>query len=819
MRTLRRPIVAEFHDIVTRSVRPFDVFPGTEGNDSYNGTGGDDTINGLGGNDKLSGGDGSDLIDGGEGNDVLAGDLGDDVLNGGIGDDAITSTSGADTVDGGNGYDRWVGSYASVGGALTFDQRTGALSNGTTLTGLESIRLTTGSGADQLAANGEQTFIFDAGGGADIFIFDPTGGSRSAAPLIVTLGLGSNYLDATLRDDDVTNVAIHFEQLDITGSTGDDQFVIPDGKFQASPSTLSLDGGDGFDKLTWDMTDLSLTTFAVGRDGSIESNLATLANFEVFDLKILSSATVLLGAGDDIVWSQYGGLIKGGAGDDTITTSRYSGGEIYGGIGNDTISVGGTDLNIFGNDGDDVITTTSGGIVVDGGLGFDKWSDDILYKTDYDQSTDRFSNGTRLINIESVKFATSNDFRGCTIKIVRASDLTVSSRNTGDYFDVDLTALQTGVNLTAGMLSSYAARVDFGDTHLTLAEDKKSFAGFNFKGTSADDTVSLADAQINTILRSLDGGAGLDTLGVHLAANGQFLVAEDGTITSTTGTYVNFERFDITVDGAGSVVSLGGADDTITVSDAGGGANDLFGGGGADVMTGATGADTLRGGDGDDQLNGGGGDDLLNGGLGDDTFDGGDGVDTAGYDGATAGVTVSLLKAGAQDTRGSGTDTLIGIENLYGTEFKDKLTGDANANTLRGREGDDLLKAGAGDDRLEGGAGVDRLAGGKGADTFAFMKLTDISLTAPDRITDFRHTDGDKIDLSNIDLSKDPGDQFFTFIGTTAFSGRDDIFELRVQDSGNGHFLVQGDVDHDGEADFTFDVKTDGPLVATDFIF
>jgi Ca2+-binding RTX toxin-like protein len=814
MRTLRRPIVAEFHDTVTRWIRPFDVFPGTDGNDTYKGTGSDDTISGLGGNDTLSGGDGSDLIDGGEGDDILAGDAGDDLVRGGAGDDTITSTSGADEIDGGDGYDRWIGSYASATGAVTFDQRTGTVFDGTTLTGMEFVQLTTGSGADQFTMNGEQAFIVSAGGGSDTFTFDPTGGARAAAPLTVTLGVVSNVFSVTLQDGDVANRASSVEKLAITGSSGDDLFVIPKGSFQ--PSAVSLDGGVGSDTLTWDMTDLGSTTFVVGRDGSIQSNMATLANFETFNLRFYYATSVILGAGDDTVQGS-GGLIKGGAGDDTISAGgRDAVGEVYGGIGNDTISVSGADMKVYGNDGDDVITT-NGTVVVDGGLGYDKWTDEILYKTDYDQATNKFSNGTTLINIENVKFSTSNDFRGCNVHIVRVEDLTVFSRNYGDYFNIDLTALTAGITLTA-RFDGYG-RIDFGGTHLTLAEDKRSYAGVLFKGTSGDDIVSLTDAKINVILRNLDGGAGFDTLGVHLAANGQFLVAEDGTITSTTGTYVNFERFNIAVDGAGSVVSLGGADDTITVSDAGGGANDLFGGGGADVMTGATGADTLRGGDGDDRLSGGGGDDLLNGGLGDDTFDGGDGIDTAGYDGATSGVVVSLLKSGAQDTKGAGTDTLIGIENVYGTEFKDKLIGDANANTLRGREGDDLLKGGAGNDRLEGGPGADRLAGGKGADTFAFMKLTDISLTGLDRITDLRHTDGDRIDLSNIDLSKDPGDQFFTFIGSTAFSGRDDIFELRVQDSGNGHFLVQGDVDHDGQADFTFDVKTDGPLVATDFIF
>jgi len=47
------------------------------------------------------------------------------------------------------------------------------------------------------------------------------------------------------------------------------------------------------------------------------------------------------------------------------------------------------------------------------------------------------------------------------------------------------------------------------------------------------------------------------------------------------------------------------------------------------------------------------------------------------------------------------------------------LTGNANANTLNGGEGDDFLFGLAGNDRLNGGAGNDLLGGGLGADTLS----------------------------------------------------------------------------------------------------
>src|SRR5258706_15697760 len=88
-------------------------------------------------------------------------------------------------------------------------------------------------------------------------------------------------------------------------------------------------------------------------------------------------------------------------------------------------------------------------------------------------------------------------------------------------------------------------------------------------------------------------------------------------------------------------------------------------------------------------LGGGAGNDTLDGGAGDDTLDGGAGTDTASYGSAGSGVTVSLAIAGAQNTVGAGSDTLIGLENLTGSSFNDVLTGDAGANVLDGGAGTD----------------------------------------------------------------------------------------------------------------------------------
>jgi Ca2+-binding RTX toxin-like protein len=282
---------------------------------------------------------------------------------------------------------------------------------------------------------------------------------------------------------------------------------------------------------------------------------------------------------------------------------------------------------------------------------------------------------------------------------------------------------------------------------------------------------------------------------------------------------------------------------------------------------------------GDDQLYGGDGDDVLRGGAGNDTLDGGTGNNTASYSDATAAVTVSLATLSAQNTGGGGTDTLVSIQNLIGSSFNDKLTGDANANILDGGAGNDTLTGGggldtasyasatagvtvslalsgaqntfgagtdtlvgitnltgsafndaltggagnnvliggAGDDSLIGGAGADTLTGGLGPDRFVLKTLAD-STVAPagqDVITDFSHAQGDHIVLTAIDANT-------KLAGDQAFTLVSSFTHvagqlIQVAQPG-GAYLVEGDVNGDGAPDFAVMVHAASPLVAGDFL-
>lgn len=138
--------------------------------------------------------------------------------------------------------------------------------------------------------------------------------------------------------------------------------------------------------------------------------------------------------------------------------------------------------------------------------------------------------------------------------------------------------------------------------------------------------------------------------------------------------------------------------------------NRITGGNKGNILSGLVGNDTLLGKAGND---------LMTGGLGADLVNGGNGKDTASYQGATSGVIADLAVVTASVDAGEAAgDRYVAVENLRGSDFGDRLSGTAGANTLWGMGGDDVLAGRAGNDQLFGGAGADQFsfAAGDGAD-------------------------------------------------------------------------------------------------------
>jgi serralysin len=149
-----------------------------------------------------------------------------------------------------------------------------------------------------------------------------------------------------------------------------------------------------------------------------------------------------------------------------------------------------------------------------------------------------------------------------------------------------------------------------------------------------------------------------------------------------------------------------------------------------DVLIGNKKSNFIFGAGGDDRLSGGPANDSLFGGPGDDAINGGSGFDTVDYTLSKRGVVVNLVQDKAS---GEGTDTLTGIEDVWGSVHDDLLIGDSGDNQLFGWDGDDILTGGDGDDLLVPGVGDDKVDGGAGADwvDFYYGKLSNFVATTP----------------------------------------------------------------------------------------
>ncbi len=213
----------------------------------------------------------------------------------------------------------------------------------------------------------------------------------------------------------------------------------------------------------------------------------------------------------------------------------------------------------------------------------------------------------------------------------------------------------------------------------------------------------------------LVGGAGDDRLfgggGADILTGGEgnnFLSGGPQTVFHPRGDIVSWQW--ITATGAAAGISATLADNGSAIVTRGAGT----GAAGVDTLVGIEG---LWGGAGDDVLVGNIQDNWLIGGDGNNVLNGGDASvygDTASWEwitnvGAAAGVSVTLsaaggatvVRSGGAAANGSGTDTLLSIENLRGGMGNDTLVGNALSNTFFMGWGNDIVNPGGGRDTLD----------------------------------------------------------------------------------------------------------------------
>ncbi|GAA6210061.1 hypothetical protein NBRC116601_33540 [Cognatishimia sp. WU-CL00825] len=387
-----------------------------------------------------------------------------------------------------------------------------------------------------------------------------------------------------------------------------------------------------------------------------------------------------------------------GDGNDTLNGSSANN-HLIGGRGNDTLTANGGVDTLEGGRGHDTLQVGnhfsgfSHGEIFDGGQGNDTLyfgNQNADFKVDLAAAT--FKSGTRtaaVTRIENVQAGSGDD------RIIGSSGANVLSGGSGR------------------------------DTiHGGLGND-------TLNGGSGADQVLYTGLSSRVVVNlnsgTATGGGGTDSLTSFEHAYGS---AHNDII---YGTNAHGNRLDGSL-GHDRLYGLAGRDTLL-----GGAGNDsLYGGTANDLLLGNAGTDRLDGGSGNDLLSGGDGNDTLLGGAGNDTLNGGSGVDQAVYTGTTARVVVNLNSGTA--TGGGGSDALVGVENIYATQFadivygshayanriqgnggNDRLYGLNGNDTLLGGSGNDSLYGGGNNDLLHGGSGADRLDGGAGTDTASYV--------------------------------------------------------------------------------------------------
>jgi Ca2+-binding RTX toxin-like protein len=646
------------------------------------------------------------------------------------GDDFVVASGGNDLIDGGLGFD--ILDYGAITDRIVINAAFGSMRQinastvvkSDTFTNIEEWR--TGSGDDVLVGAGiDEQFrpslgrdFVNGGAGFDGILY-----TDAATRVFVDLVRGFALDHGGFRD---TLVSIEYAR---GGSAND---VI-----RGNGESGLLRGGNGND------------SFVSAWDGVAPNNGGIGVDYN--ERNAASPVTVDLAAG----------FAQIGAERDTL-------------IGNFTHARGGTGADtLLGNGFNNVFRPRNGADTMDGRGGFDRadYRDEggaiTANMTTANSGTVLGSDGTTdtLTSIEWVRGSNSSD----TLQSVGAAFTMFGAYGFAAGDTPHLEGWAGGDTLTGqagrAVIARYAA--DPGPVFADLA------AGFAIDGWGGVDTLTniwgiLGSAFGDTItlgagndwVRSddgddvLDGGAGLDRVSyddapaaviVDLAAG----TAQDGwgntdTLTGfevVTGTDFNDQLFgdannnwfiggdgNDLMDGrggndtavyffgsqAGAVINLGPVGNG-TAFDSSGGIDTLVS---IENVIGTRFADFVIGSSLDNALYGYLGDDTLTGAGGQDLLDGGEGSDTADYSGTVGRVVINLNIAIAQNTISAGSDTLVSIENVTGSQLgDDTLTGNGLANTLRGVDGNDTIFGGDGDDTVEGGEGNDILQGNGGTDT------------------------------------------------------------------------------------------------------
>ncbi|WP_311270532.1 calcium-binding protein [Sphingobium sp. WCS2017Hpa-17] len=725
-----------------------DTLRGNEDDNLFNASRGNDMLYGNDGNDTLIGAEGDDVLDGGAGNDVLDGGDGTDRLIGGTGDDLYIDRDGNDTIvelaDAGVDTVATYGASYTLGanlekltflGAGAFQGTGNALDNVVSsilasgddvlkgLGGNDSLfagggndMLDGGTGADQMYGGlGNDSYVVDdagdqvyeqAGEGYDVVTasigYTLTANVEALRLVDLTAGVDArgNALDNVLNAVWVNGPLAAGTQIRLYGEGGNDELL-------GSRHGDYLDGGAGIDRMSGGGGD---DTYVVDDAGDVVIEQANAG----YDTVIASSA-YRLGAHVEalrLVNLTAGVDAHGNAQDNAISAAGVTGS-----------LAAGTQIRLYGEDGNDSIVGSRFGDLLDGGAG-----NDIL---DGGAGADRLVGGL------------GND----TYYVDNAGDVVVEQA--GEGYDVVVTSIDytLGANVEGIKLLNLTRGVE---AHGNGLNNSLNAAYANGPLAAGTQIRLFGEGGNDTLLGSrnddyLDGGSGVDTMTGGLG-NDTYVVDDAGDVVIEQGG----QGYDVVVTNidytlGANVEGIKLLNLTRGVEVHGNALNNSFNAAyvGASLaagtqirMFGEGGNDTLLGSRHDDYLDGGTGIDTMTGGFGNDTYV----VDNAGdVVVEQAGQGYDVVITNIDYTLGANVEGIKllnltrGVE-VHGNSLNNSMNaayanGPLAAGTqirLFGEAGNDTLLGSRNDDYLDGGSGVDTMTGGFGNDTYVVDNAGDV---------------------------------------------------------------------------------------------
>ena len=627
-----------------------------------------DTLIGSTANNTLNGGAGADRMEGGLGNDIYYVDNVSDVV-------VEAANAGTDLV------------YSTITYTLTAEVEN------LSLQGTASINATGNAISNTIYSNAGNNII-DGGAGVDTVAY-------SGATAAVTVNLSNTAAQATggSGSDTLKNIE------NLTGSNYNDTLI-------GNTASNTLNGGVGADRMEGGLgndtyyvdnaSDVIVEAAGGGTDLVYSTVTHTLAA-EVEDLNLQGTASINAtgNALNNIIYTNAGNnIIDGGAGTDTVTylnsaaavtvNLSNTAAQATGGSGSDTLL---NVENLTGSNYNDTLIGNTANNTLNGGVGADRMEGGLGNDTYYvDNASDiivEAANGGTDLVYSTVTHTLAAEVENLSLQGTASINATGNVLNNTIYSNagnniidggagVDTVAYSGATAAVTVNLSNTAAQATGGSGSDTLKNIE------NLTGSAYNDTL-IGNTASNTLnggvgADRMEGGLGNDTYYVDNASDVVVEAASGGTdlVYATVSHTLAAEVENLSLQGTASINATGNALNNIIYTNAG---NNII--------------------------------------------DGGAGIDTATYANATSAITVNLSNTAAQVTGGSGSDTLLNVENLTGSKYNDILTGNSGINVL------------------DGGIGNDTLTGDKGNDTYIFARGSNV-----DTIVENDATAGNKDTLS-----------------------------------------------------------------------